>query len=74
MLKVFRSCVSGQFRACRDALASDLRTIGCEVKRQEDSALTPTCLRQRMANNGNDTDTARSTQHAKTLARGRWLP
>ena len=35
-MKVFLSAVSGQFKSCRDALASDLRAIGCEVKVQED--------------------------------------
>ncbi len=35
-MKVFLSAVSCQFKACRDALASDLRAIGCEVKVQED--------------------------------------
>ncbi len=35
-MKIFLSSVSAQFKACRDALASDLRAIGCEVKVQED--------------------------------------
>jgi tetratricopeptide (TPR) repeat protein len=35
-MKIFLSAVSGQFKVCRDALASDLRAIGCEVKVQED--------------------------------------
>ena len=35
-LKVFISTVSAQFKDCRDALASDPRAIGCEVKVQED--------------------------------------
>jgi hypothetical protein len=34
--KVFLSAVSGQFRNCRDALASDLRAIGAEVVVQDD--------------------------------------
>ena len=34
--KIFLSAVSGQFRECRNALASDLRTIGAEVVVQED--------------------------------------
>src|SRR4051794_15107786 len=34
--KVFLSAVSGQFRDCRNALASDLRAIGAEVVVQED--------------------------------------
>ena len=28
--KIFLYAVSGQFKACRDALASELRAIGCE--------------------------------------------
>ncbi len=44
MLKVFLSCVSGQFKACRDALASDLRAIGCEVRVQEDFQQRPRTL------------------------------
>lgn len=35
-MKIFLSAVSGQFKFCRDALASDLRAVGCEVKVQED--------------------------------------
>jgi tetratricopeptide (TPR) repeat protein len=35
-LKIFLSCVSGQFQECRHALASDLRAVGFEVKVQED--------------------------------------
>lgn len=35
-MKVFLSAVSSQFKTCRDALASDLRAIGCEVHVQED--------------------------------------
>ncbi len=35
-MKIFLSCVSQQFQACRNALASDLRAMGCEVKVQED--------------------------------------
>ena len=34
--KIFLSAVSGQFRDCRNALASDLRAIGAEVVVQED--------------------------------------
>ena len=34
--KIFLSAVSGQFRDCRNALASDLRAIGVEVVVQED--------------------------------------
>ena len=43
-LKVFISCVSSQFKACREALSSDLRAIGCEVKVQEDFQLGPDTL------------------------------
>jgi molybdopterin biosynthesis enzyme len=43
-LKVFISTVSSQFKECRDALASDLRAIGCEVKVQEDFQQGPDTL------------------------------
>src|SRR5262249_20056852 len=36
LMKIFLSAVSGQFKACRDALASDLRAVGAEVAVQED--------------------------------------
>ena len=42
--KIFISCVSSQFKACREALASDLRAIGCEVKVQEDFQQGPDTL------------------------------
>jgi hypothetical protein len=35
-MKIFLSSVSGQFKACRDALASDLRAVGADVTVQED--------------------------------------
>jgi hypothetical protein len=35
-MKIFLSAVSSEFRACREALASDLRPTGHEVKVQED--------------------------------------
>src|SRR5262245_42765689 len=35
-MKIFLSAVSGEFKACRDALASDLRAVGAEVMVQED--------------------------------------
>ncbi len=47
-LRVFLSCVSAQFRACRDALASDLRAIGCEVRVQEDFQQGPGTLLERL--------------------------
>ncbi|MBM3320180.1 MAG: DUF4062 domain-containing protein, partial [Candidatus Eisenbacteria bacterium] len=34
--RIFLSAVSGQFKDCRDALASDLRAVGADVKVQED--------------------------------------
>ena len=43
-LKVFISTASSQFKVCRDALASDLRAIGCEVKVQEDFQQGPDTL------------------------------
>lgn len=47
--RVFLSAVSGQFKACRDALASDLRAIGCEVRVQEDFQQGPRTLIERLA-------------------------
>jgi hypothetical protein len=35
-MKVFLSAVSGQFKACRDELRSDLSAVGAEVVMQED--------------------------------------
>lgn len=35
-MKIFISAVSDQFKACRDAIASDLRAVGAEVVVQED--------------------------------------
>jgi hypothetical protein len=35
-MRIFLSAVSGQFKACRDALASDLRAVGAQVVVQED--------------------------------------
>jgi hypothetical protein len=35
-MRIFISGVSGQFKACRDQVASDLRAVGAEVKVQED--------------------------------------
>ncbi len=43
-MKIFLSAVSAQFKACRNALASDLRAIGCEVKVQEDFQQGPRTL------------------------------
>jgi tetratricopeptide (TPR) repeat protein len=47
-LRIFLSAVSGQFKDCRDALASDLRAIGCEVKVQEDFQQGPRTLIERL--------------------------
>jgi hypothetical protein len=35
-MRIFLSAVSKQFKACRDALASDLRAVGAEVVAQQD--------------------------------------
>jgi Domain of unknown function (DUF4062) len=35
-MKIFLSAVSGEFQSCRNALASDLRAVGSEVRVQED--------------------------------------
>ena len=43
-MKIFLSAVSGQFKECRNALGSDLRAIGCEVKVQEDFQQGPRTL------------------------------
>src|SRR5258705_13466323 len=48
VMKIFLSCVSAQFKACRDALASDLRAIGCEVRVQEDFQQGPGALIQKL--------------------------
>ncbi len=47
-MKIFLSTVSSQFKACRDALASDLRAIGCEVRVQEDFQQGPRTLIERL--------------------------
>ena len=47
-MKVFLSAVSGQFKACRDELASDLRKIRCEVRVQEDFQQGPRTLIERL--------------------------
>ena len=47
-MKIFLSAVSAQFKACRDALASDLRAIGCEVRVQEDFQQGPCTLIERL--------------------------
>lgn len=35
-MKIFLSAVSGQFKSCREALASDLRAVGPQVFTQEE--------------------------------------
>lgn len=47
-MKIFISAVSSEFRACRNALASDLRAIGCEVKVQEDFQQGPRTLIEKL--------------------------
>jgi tetratricopeptide (TPR) repeat protein len=47
-MKIFLSAVSAQFTACRDALRSDLQTIGCEVKVQENFQQGPRTLIERL--------------------------
>jgi hypothetical protein len=47
-LRIFLSAVTGQFKECRNALASDLRAIGCEVKVQEDFQQGPRTLIERL--------------------------
>jgi len=47
-LRIFISCVSAQFKACRDSLASDLRAIGYTVIVQEDFRLTGFSLLQKL--------------------------
>jgi tetratricopeptide (TPR) repeat protein len=46
--KIFLSAVTGQFKECRDALASDLRAIDCEVKVQDDFQQGPRTLIERL--------------------------
>src|SRR6516162_10115145 len=47
-MKIFLSAVTKQFKECRDALASDHRAIGCEVKVQEDFQQGPRTLIERL--------------------------
>jgi len=47
-MRVFLSAVTAQFKACRDALRSDLAAIGCEVKVQEDFQTGPRTLLERL--------------------------
>src|ERR1051325_11857827 len=47
-IKVFLSAASSQFRDCRDAIASDLRAVGFEVKVQEDFQLTGFTLLEKL--------------------------
>jgi tetratricopeptide (TPR) repeat protein len=47
-MKIFLSAVTRQFKECRDALATDLRAIGCEVKVQEDFQQGPRTLIERL--------------------------
>ena len=47
-MKIFISCVSAQFKALRDELASDLRAIGCDVVVQEDMQQHPRTLLEKL--------------------------
>jgi formylglycine-generating enzyme required for sulfatase activity len=47
-MRIFLSAVSAQFQECREALASDLRAIGCEVRVQEDLQQGPRTLIERL--------------------------
>ena len=47
-MRIFLSAVSGRFKVFRDALASDLRAIGCEVRVQEDFQQGPRTLIERL--------------------------
>jgi hypothetical protein len=47
-MKIFLSAVTKQFKECRDALASDHRAIGCDVKVQEDFQQGPRTLIERL--------------------------
>src|SRR5439155_2730133 len=47
-MKIFLSAVSGEFRDCRQALASDLRAMGSEVKVQEDFQQGPGTLLEKL--------------------------
>ncbi len=49
-LNIFLSCVSSQFRPCRDDLASALRTVGYKVTVQEDFPLTDFFLLEKLQN------------------------
>ena len=47
-MKIFLSAGSSQFKACREALRSDLAAIGCDVKVQEDFQTGPRSLIERL--------------------------
>ena len=47
-MKIFLSCATSQFKACRDALASDLRAVGAEVKVKEDFQMGPGMLLEKL--------------------------
>ena len=47
-MKIFLSAVSGQFKACRDALRSDLIAVGAEVVVQEDFQLHGASLLEKL--------------------------
>lgn len=47
-MKVFLSAASTEFKACREALRSDLAAVGCEVRVQEDFQTGPRSLIERL--------------------------
>jgi tetratricopeptide (TPR) repeat protein len=55
-MKVFLSAVTSEFAGCRNALSSDLRAIGCEVRVQEDFQLGPRTLLESLERYVNDCD------------------
>jgi len=55
-MKIFLSCVSEQFRNCRDALASDLRAVGAQVVVQEDFTMHGHTLLEKLEENIADCD------------------
>jgi len=47
-MKIFISCVTSEFKICRDAIASDLRAMDAEVKIQEDFTTSGGTLLQKL--------------------------
>jgi tetratricopeptide (TPR) repeat protein len=55
-MKIFLSAVSTEFKACRNALASDLRAVGAEVRVQEDFTQQPGTLLEKLERYINECD------------------